>query len=129
MNVNPDELAMMYMTDRHSMEFIDGVHEFIKVAKKHKYGGFVHCPCKNCKNEKDYSSSRTIHSHLFSSGFMLNYYILTKYEERGIIIDNNEEEEDKIPDFASNYGAFFYDTAMGEPEEDTEGHIVEDDLG
>ena len=24
---------------------------------------------------------------------------------------------------------FFYDTAMGEPEEDTEGHIVEDDLG
>ena len=44
-------------------------------------------------------------------------------------MDNNEEEEDKIPDFASNYGAFFYDTAMGEPEEDTEGRVVEDDLG
>ena len=24
---------------------------------------------------------------------------------------------------------FFYDTAMGEPEEDAEGHDVEDDLG
>ena len=60
----------MYMTDRRSMEFIDGMHEFIKVAEKHKYGGFVRCLCKNCKNEKDYSSSRTIHSHLFSSGFM-----------------------------------------------------------
>ena len=29
----------------------------------------------------------------------------------------------------ANYGAFFEDTAMGEPEEDTEGHVVEDDLG
>ena len=39
----------MYMMDRRSMEFIDGVHEFIKVAENHKYGGFVSCPCKNCK--------------------------------------------------------------------------------
>ena len=49
--------------------------------------------------------------------------------EKEIVLDNNEEEEDKIPDFASNYGAFFYDTAMGEPEEDAEGHDVEDDMG
>ena len=61
---------------------------------------------------------------------MPNYYIWTKHGERGIILDNNEEEEeDKIPDFAANYGAFFDDTTMGEPEEDAEGHIVEDDLG
>ena len=45
------------------------------------------------------------------------------------MLDSNEEEEDKIPDFASNYGAFFYDTAMGEPEKDAEGHDIEDDLG
>ena len=45
------------------------------------------------------------------------------------MLDNNEEEEDMIPDFAANYGAFFDDTAMGEPEKDTEGHVVEDDLG
>ena len=117
------------MTDWRSMEFIDGVHEFIKVAENHKYGGFVRCPCKNCKNEKDYSSSKTIHSHMFSSGFMPNYYGWTKHGERGIMLDNNEEEEDMILDFAGNYGAFFDDTAMGEPEEDAEGHVVEDDLG
>ena len=93
----------MYMTDRLSMEFIDGVHEFIKVAEKHKYGGFVRCPC--CKNEKDCSSSRTIHSNLISSGFMPNYYVWTKHGEREIMLDNNEEE-DRIPDFADNYGAF-----------------------
>ena len=43
--------------------------------------------------------------------------------------DNNEEEEDRIPDFATNYGAFFDDTAMGKPEKDTKGHVVEDNLG
>ena len=45
------------------------------------------------------------------------------------MLDNNVEEDDRIPDFAGNYGAFFYDTAMGEPEEDAEGHDVDDDLG
>ena len=45
----------MYMADRRSKEFIDGVHEFIEAAEKHKYGGFVRCPCKFCMNEKDYS--------------------------------------------------------------------------
>ena len=44
-------------------------------------------------------------------------------------MDNNEEEEDRIPDFAAKYGAFFDDTTMGELEEDIEGHVVEDDLG
>ena len=45
------------------------------------------------------------------------------------MLDNNEEEDDRIPDYAGNYGAFFDDTAIGEPEEDAEGHDVEDDLG
>ena len=34
----------MYMTNRHSKEFVDGMHEFIEAAEKHKYGGFVRCP-------------------------------------------------------------------------------------
>ena len=119
----------MYMTDRRSKEFIDSVHEFIEAAEKHKYGGFIRCPCKFCMNEMDYSSSRTIHSHLFNNGFMPNYYVWTKYGERGIMLDNNIEEEDRIPDFVVNYDAFFNDTAMGEPKQDTEGYVVEDDLG
>ena len=108
---------------------MDGVHEFIEAAEKYKYGGFIHCPCKFCKNERDYLSSRTIHSHLFNSGFVRNYYVWTKHGERWIVLDNNEKEEDGIPDFAANYGVFFEDIAMGEPEQDTEGHVVEDDLG
>ena len=87
----------MYNADRHSMEFIYGVHKFIEAANIHKYGGFVCCPCKFYLNEKDYSSLRTIHSHLFNSGFMPNYYVWTKQEERGIMLGNNEEEKDRIP--------------------------------
>ena len=45
------------------------------------------------------------------------------------MLDNNEEDDDRIPDFAANYDAFFDDTAMGEPEEDAEEHVIEDDLG
>ena len=45
------------------------------------------------------------------------------------MLDNNVEEEDNISDFLANYNAFFNDTAMDEPEEDTEGYVVEDDLG
>ena len=45
------------------------------------------------------------------------------------MLDNNKEEEDRVPDFAANYGAFFDDTAMGKPEKDTKGHVVEDNLG
>ena len=26
---------------------------------------------------------------------------------RGIMLDSNEKEEDRIPDFVANYGAFF----------------------
>ena len=35
----------MYNADRRSKEFINGVHEFIDVAKKHGHGGFFvkHC--------------------------------------------------------------------------------------
>ena len=71
----------MYMADCHSKEFMDGVHEFIEAAEKHKYGSFVRCPYKFCKNERDYSSLRTIHSHLFNSGFIPNYYVWTKHEK------------------------------------------------
>ena len=114
----------MYNTDRHSMEFINGVHEFIDAAEKHKYDSFVRCSCKFYKNEKDYSSSRTIHNHLFSSSFMPNYYVWTKHGERGIMLENDEEEEESIPDFAADYSAFFEDPTMGEPEEDAEGHVA-----
>ena len=127
--VDPDESAM----DVHGRPAFKGVHGWRawihRSGRQTQVWRFRSLSMQFCKNEKDYSSSRTIHSHLFNSGFMPNYYIWIKHGERGIVLDNNVEEEDKIPDFAANYNAFFNNTAMGEPEEGTEGYVVEDDLG
>ena len=56
--------------DRRSKEYMDGVQSFLKVANANKWNGFMCCPCRHCRNEKDYSSSQTLHIHLIQFGFM-----------------------------------------------------------
>ena len=51
------------------------------------------CPCVHCNNNKDYSSSRTIHSHIFANGFMKKYVCWTKHGEQGVTMEDNEEED------------------------------------
>ena len=61
---------------------------------------------------------------------MPNYNVWTQHGEKGIILEDGEEEDDFVPHFEHNYhDAFFVDTEMGEPEEDAKGHVVKDDLG
>jgi hypothetical protein len=66
---------------------------------------------------------------LVQNGFMPNYNVWTEHSERGSMLENEEEEEESIPNFGDDYGAIFEDTTMGEPEEDAEAHVAEDDLG
>jgi len=51
---------------------------------------------------------------LFASGFMPKYNVWTEHGERGIMLENDEEEEESIPNFVDDYGAFFEDTAIGD---------------
>ena len=108
----------MYNSDRRSKAFIDGVHEFLEAAQRHKMSGFISCPCKVCKNELGYSSTSTIHFDLLQKGFMPNYIYWTKHGEKGIIQEDDDEEEESMPDFAQ-----FIDIVMGEVEE----ALVQDD--
>ena len=71
----------MYNVDRRSNEFIEGMHYFLSVAKANKQNDFMCCPCVNCKNNKDYPSSRILHSHIFGNGFMEKYVCWTKHGE------------------------------------------------
>ena len=81
--------------DRCSPEFINGVHTFLLAAEANKRAdGFMPCPCAGCKNGQNYSMSRTIHVHLFESGFMPHYNVWTKHGERGVMMEDNEEDED-----------------------------------
>ena len=119
----------MYNADRRSKEFIDGVHYFLRVAEANKRNGFMCCPCALCNNSKEYSSSRSLHSHLFKSGFMPNYSCWTKHGETGVMMEEGEEEQlDPDDDIIAQYGDFG-DTAMGEGEEEAsaEDTLAEDD--
>jgi hypothetical protein len=82
-----------------------------------------------CNNQKNYSSSKTLHVHLLKHGFMPSYNCWTKHGERGVTMQENEEEEDD-----DNYPGFpeYGDTFMGEAEGEAEGKAHDeppDDLG
>nr|ABA95952.1 transposon protein, putative, CACTA, En/Spm sub-class [Oryza sativa Japonica Group] len=113
--------------DRRSKEFIDSVHYFLRVAEANRQKGFICCPCNKCKNQKEYSASRTIHFHLFESGFMPSYNCWTSHGEQGVEMEEDEVEDDNIPDFAQYAG--FEGNQTGEEERDADGNNIADDLG
>ncbi|XP_052151771.1 uncharacterized protein LOC127770146, partial [Oryza glaberrima] len=113
--------------DRRSKEFIDGVHYFLRVAEANRQKGFICCPCNKCKNQKEYSASRTIHFHLFESGFMPSYNCWTSHGEQDVEMEEDEVEDDNIPDFAQYAG--FEGNQTGEEERDADGNNVANDLG
>nr|CAE04656.2 OSJNBa0061G20.12 [Oryza sativa Japonica Group] len=113
--------------DRWSKEFIDGVHYFLRVAEANRHKGFICCPCNKCKNQKEYSASRTIHFHLFELGFMSSYNCWTSHGEQGVEMEEDEVEDDNIPDFAQYAG--FEGNQTGEEEKHADGNDVADDLG
>jgi hypothetical protein len=107
----------MYSDKRISSDYIKGLSGFLQVAKSNKpSSGFITCPCKKCKNEKDYSSIKSLHDHLFNWGFMPNYFVWTKHGERGVIMEDDEEENDTIPNWSQ--GGAFVDKPMGEDYEE-----------
>ena len=84
--------------------------KFIDVATANKNNGCIRCPCVQCRNNKEYSSSKIIRGHLIMKGFMPNYNCWTKHGERGVMMEDGEEEDDD-----NNYHHMFpeySDTAM-----------------
>nr|AAX95922.1 transposon protein, putative, CACTA, En/Spm sub-class [Oryza sativa Japonica Group]ABA93427.1 transposon protein, putative, CACTA, En/Spm sub-class [Oryza sativa Japonica Group] len=124
----PNHMDRQWMyTDRRSKEFIDGMHYFLRVAEANRQRGFICCPCNKCKNQKEYSASRTIHFHFIESGFMPSYNCWTSHGEQGVKMEEDEVEDDNIPDFAQYVG--FEENQTGEEEIAADGNDVADDLG
>jgi hypothetical protein len=117
--------------DRRPPEYIAGMQAFLKVSKDNKNPkGFMCCPCSLCRNDKDCSDWGTLHLHLIKNGFMANYVLWTRHNERGVVMEENKYEEDdnNIPDWAA--GQDFMDTLMEDADEEgipEDGHV--DDLG
>ena len=113
--------------DRRSSEFISGMHNFLHVAEANKRSnGFICCPCSAYKNTRDYSTSKTLHVHLLQSGFMPGYNCWTKHGEKGVMMEDNEEEEND-----DNYMYPEYDgnvTGEADDEDVPDDPIIHDDL-
>ena len=118
--------------DRRSGAYREGVRSFIVVAEANKRrDGFMCCPCVECRNEKDYTSSRVIQSHLLRSGFMSGYNVWTKHGERGVMMEDGDEEENDDDNYRSMFPEYAY-TAMEDNEEGGEERGPDepaDDLG
>jgi len=84
-------------------------------------------PMRICQNKKYYSSSRSLQSHIFANGFAICW---TKHGEKGVIMEDNEEE-DFDDHFLENawFSAFNDDTTMEEPKVDVTEDYPSDDLG
>src|SRR3954468_23455268 len=116
--------------DRISDEFIKGVCSFLVVAEANKQNGFMCCPCGECRNQKEYSSSSVLHGHLFRSGFMSGYNCWTKHGEKGVMMEDNEDEEndDSYPMSPEYDGTTMEDNDEEEVEERA-SYDPDDDLG
>ncbi|KAK1614698.1 hypothetical protein QYE76_020215 [Lolium multiflorum] len=107
--------------------FREGVNSFLLVAEANKSKqGFMCCPCLKCKNEKDYSCSRDIKSHLLRFGFMSSYNVWTKHGEEGVMMEDSDEEEDNDDQYRSMFSECD-DTAMDDNEEEGGEEQVADD--
>jgi hypothetical protein len=78
-------------------------------------------PCVDSENKKEYSSWKILHSHLLRKGFMPSYNYWTKHGERGVMMEDNKEEEDD--DMYPEYG----DTATGEAEAEGIGEAEDEE--
>ena len=101
----------MYNADRRSDEFIEGLYYFFDVAEANKQNNFMCCPCINCKNNKEYSTSRILHCQIFANGFMEKYVYWIKHGEKGITMEDIKVE-DFDDHFSRNAGFGAFDDDM-----------------
>ena len=100
--------------DRHTSEYIKGVHDFLEVAEANKQNGFMCCPCPICGNTKSYSDRKICHAHLLYKGFMPHYNVWRRHGEIGVMMEDGEEEEYDDNYVPPEYG----DAATGGADED-----------
>lgn len=112
--------------DRRTPEFMKGLRYFLDVAQANKRNNFMCCPSAVCRNQKEQSSHRVLHSHLLQHGFMSGYNCWTKHGERGVMMEDNEEEDndDNYHDMFPEYGT---GTGMDDDGEEAEDQRAPDD--
>lgn len=94
----------MYDASRVSAEYKNGVEGFLVAAAAHKsntQSQYMCCPCVDCENKKQFSTTKQIHSHLVPRGFMPGYTRWTEHGEAEIVQEGQyigREDEDMCTD-------------------------------
>ena len=70
---------------------------------------------------KDHNNSRVIQSHLLRSGFMPGYNVWTKHGERGVMMEDGDEEENNDDNYRSMFPEYADTEMEGNDEEEEEG--------
>jgi hypothetical protein len=94
--------------DRCTITWINGLTSFLDAAEAHRsLKGFMCCPFRICRNNKEFSRRSTLHVHLIERGFMDNYTLWTKHGEPEVLMEDDEDADDdnNILDLALLYGA------------------------
>src|SRR5664279_1784999 len=83
----------MYLGNRTSDVYLDGVAEFLKAAEESVVDTndrWIPCPCCDCKNIKCFTNSTQIQTHLVKRGFVAGYECWTSHGEQRI--ETSEEQ-------------------------------------
>lgn len=63
----------MWLPNRLSRDYVEGVKSFIQVAKEHlRWDNKTRCPCRDCQNAR-FNDLLTIERHLIRFGFSRSY--------------------------------------------------------
>ena len=108
--------------ERHTSEYIKGLHNFLEVPEANKQNGFMCCPCHNFGDTRSYSDEKILHTHLLYKGFMPHYNVWMKRGEIGVMMEDSEEEEDDDNHVPPEYDA----AATGEAEDQEEAEDPEE---
>ena len=91
-----------------TMAWINGLKTFLDAAEAHKSSKcFMFCPCRICRNQKDFSKRHILYVHLFLKSFMDNYTLWTKQDELGVVME--DDEGDNTDDNNIAYWAHLYE--------------------
>jgi hypothetical protein len=119
---------------RSTSAWIQGLDSFLKAAMANRSPkGLMCCPCSVCENKKEFRKRETLWNHLALNGFMSNYSLWTKHGEVGVMMEDNEEDDDgdnNLPDWAWVHEAGdFQDEPMDEGEVNVAQEEPPDELG
>ena len=82
--VDMEDRSWMSLRNHACAQYLDGLKLFIRAAEAdmlNRHKTTMWCPCIDCENKKQFSSSLTLHAHLILRGFMDHYRCWNKHGE------------------------------------------------